>query len=495
LPALSQNQSRLLVATAGLLLPLTFAPFHVYYLAPVLLAVLFWAWWRVSPAEAAKRGFIFGFAAFAAGTYWLYISIHIFGQAPLWLSVILMLSLVLAMAIYLSICGWLCAVCSGQPDWLCAGLVFPAGWTVIEWLRGWLFSGFPWLSVGYGQIDGPLQAWAPVVGVYGVTLITAALGGAILMLVSGAARERWIALLLGTLILSGTAGLQGREWTRATGQDLQVSLVQGSIPQDRKWLREQRTPTMELYRKLTFELADQDLVIWPEAAVPAVAQMVLDYLDELQREAEARDMQLLLGILTYDPIEGQYSNTLMALGPWNGIYRKRHLVPFGEFFPVPSFVRSWLRLMSLPYSDTSAGDADQNPLRAGSVSIAPSICYEDAFGAEQRDFLPESGLLVNVSNDAWFGDSIAPHQHLQIARMRTLETGRFMLRATNTGITAIIGPDGKVLDKLPQFEAGVLTSVVQPRTGTTPFIRFGNYPAVLISFILLAIGAFVARRN
>jgi apolipoprotein N-acyltransferase len=237
---------------------------------------------------------------------------------------------------------------------------------------------------------------------------------------------------------------------------------------------------------MTAALTGQDLVIWPEAAIPVPDDLVPDYLAELAALTRARDMQLLVGILTHDTVTDEYRNSLVALGAEGGVYHKRHLVPFGEYFPVPDFVRSWMRMMSLPYSDIAPGASRQRPLVARGVPLAPTICYEDAYGAEQLGFLPEAGLLVNVSNDAWFGDTLAPHQHLEIARMRALETGRWLLRSTNTGITALIDERGRLVAVAPQFEPAVLSGSAQPFGGATPYVVAGNRPVIGFSILVVA---------
>jgi apolipoprotein N-acyltransferase len=203
---------------------------------------------------------------------------------------------------------------------------------------------------------------------------------------------------------------------------------------------------------------------------------------------------LILGILTFDFGTGEFRNSLLTVGGSTGVYHKRHLVPFGEYFPVPDFIRNVLRLMNLPYTDITPGLDGQRPLLARGIALAPSICYEDAFGTELRDFLPEAGLLINVSNDGWFGDSIAPHQHLQMARFRALESGRYMLRSTNTGITAVIDPKGAVVAQGSQFKAVVVSATVQPRVGATPWVRFGNWPALIACALLLMLPAVVSLR-
>jgi apolipoprotein N-acyltransferase len=487
------NRANGLAALAGAPLPLGFAPFGYWWLIPFLLAALFVLWEEQSPRTAATRGFFFGAAAFGLGTHWTYISVHGFGGSPIWLAVLLTAALAVACAAHVAGAGWLAARCrvKGPLRWL---LCWPAAWVATEWLRGWVFTGFPWLSLGYGQIDAPLRAWAPVLGVYGVSFLVAFSAGILVMIARGNGRQRVLAGVALAALGVATVGLTGRSWTEPAGPAVSVALVQGSISQDRKWLPEQREPTMALYRDLTFALPEADIVVWPEVAVPSQIDRVGPYLDKLQSAAAERDMHLLLGIIDYDPDQDRVHNALLALGASNGLYYKRHLVPFGEFFPVPNFVRNWLRMMNLPYRDVAPGRRDQPPLYAKEIALSPSICYEDAFGAEQLDFLPESGLLVNVSNDAWFGDSIAAHQHLEIARMRSLETGRPMLRSTNTGVTALIGADGRVLGKLPQFETGVLTGQVQPYTGTTPFVRAGNLPVVLLSLLALWLGIVAPRR-
>lgn len=485
---------RAVAMLAGAGLPLAFAPFDAWWLAPALLALLFAGWLDQPARERAVRGFAFGFGAFAAGTYWLYISIHDVGGAPPVMAVLVMMALFLLMAAYQAAAGAASAVfpVPGAAQFL---LVFPAAWTVLEWVRGALFGGFPWLSTGYSQIDGPLAAWAPVGGVHLVSLLTAVAAGGLGCLVVGPARRR----LAGVVVLLGLAAATtvpaGRTWAVPEGDALRVALVQGGIPQDRKWLREELEDTMRLFLELSVPLESADLLVWPEAAIPALAHEVQDYLDSLGELSRARGQQLILGILTWDGRRDEYHNSLVALGAEPGVYHKRHLVPFGEYFPVPDFVRDFLRLLDLPYQDITPGRPGQAPLRARGVALAPSICYEDVFGEELRDFLPAAGLLVNVSNDGWFGDSIAPHQHLQMARFRALEAGRPMLRSTNTGVTAVIDSGGRVVARGRQFRPEVVEAEVRPMGGTTPWIRYGHAPALLLSALMLVAAFLLGRSN
>ena len=435
--------------------------------------------------ERCLRGFWFGFGSFTTGTYWLYISIHDFGGVAPPIAVAVCGALILLMALYSAAWGALSALVAAQaPSWQLL-VVLPALWTLVEWTRSWLFSGFPWLSLGYGQIDGPLAAWAPLAGVHGLSLVVALCAGALAALVIGATRVRVTALSLLAGIVLVTVLLTGRQWTTPAGDALDVALVQGGISQDRKWLLEELESTKTLFRDFTVKLDKADLIIWPEAAIPALAHEEADYLHSLGELMKARKQELILGILTFDFGTGEFRNSLLTVGGSTGVYNKRHLVPFGEYFPVPDFVRNVLRLMNLPYTDISPGVDRQRPLMARGIALAPSICFEDAFGTELRDFLPEAGLLINVSNDGWFGDSIAPHQHLQMARFRALEAGRYMLRSTNTGITAVIDPQGTVLARGAQFEAVVVSASVRPYRGATPWVRFGNWPVLAACFMLL----------
>lgn len=492
-------RGRIVGAASGAALPLSFAPFGRWWLAPFLLAVLFLLVDGVNSRTRSLRAFWFGFGAFASGTYWLYISIHDVGAVIPPIAVGLCLALIVLMALYIGTFGLLSGL-AGQrdPAWQLMA-VMPALWVVVEWVRSWLFSGFPWLSLGYGQIDGPLAAWAPVVGVHGVSLVVAVIAGALAIQLAGPNRARIAGIVVLAGLAAATALLTNREWTTPVGEPLAVALVQGGIAQDRKWLLEELETTKKLFSDLTVGLEDADLIIWPEAAIPALAHEEEDFLRGLGELMKVRKQELILGILTFDFGTGEFRNSLLTLGASSGVYHKRHLVPFGEYFPVPDFVRSVLRLMNLPYTDITPGLDGQRPLVAHGVALAPSICYEDAFGDELRDFLPEAGLLVNVSNDGWFGDSIAPHQHLQMARFRALESGRYMLRSTNTGVTAIIDSRGRVVQHGPQFQAVVVEASVQPRQGATPWVRFGNWPVLLACGLLLLIAAapvrnLVARR-
>ncbi len=347
-----------------------------------------------------------------------------------------------------------------------------------------------WLTLGYSQIDSPLAGWAPVVGVYGVSVLLVLSVTAILVALLTHGRQRWLAIAIAVLPWLCGGILKTVDWTESAGKPITTTLIQGGISQDRKWLPEQFQPTLDFYRKATRQAAGSELVIWPEVAIPSVTDQVENYVAGLESDSRVNGQTILFGILerVQDRSgETKIYNSLISLdGEQRQVYRKRHLVPFGEYFPVPAWVREWMRMMNLPFSDLSAG-VDAQPLirtRDG-IKLAVVICYEDAYGGEQLYALPDAALLINVSNDAWFGDSIAPHQHLQMARMRALEVGRYSIRATNTGISAFIGHQGEVLETGPQFEPVTMTMDVEPRKGATPYVYVGNWPVIGLSLLII----------
>ncbi len=495
LAALFARRGRWLALVAGALLPLAYAPFGAFPLAPLLLTVLFLILDDVGPGEAARRGFLFGFGAFLAGIHWIYISLHVFGKLPLYLSVPLMLALILFMALYVALVAWAAARLAPQPGlarWL---VVLPALWTLAEWLRGWVLSGFPWLALGYSQTDSPLAGYAPVAGVFAVSLVVAMSAGALRLLLAAPARQRGSGLAALVVLWGAGAALDRAHWSEPTGEALDVRIVQGAVPQERKWLPEELQPTMALYANLTLEHLGADLIVWPEAAIPALRGQLEDYFAAVGDRVTAAGGALLVGAIEYREDTGQFFNGVIAPGSDSPPYHKRHLVPFGEYLPVPGFVREWVRLRNLPYPNYHSGPSDQPPMTVAGQRVAVSICYEDVFGEELIYAYPEATLLVNVSNDAWFGDSVAPHQHLQIARMRTIEAARPMIRATNTGISALIDAKGSVTGLSPQFETDVLAGPVQPATGLTPYARAGNALVVIAALLLLGIGALAGRRR
>jgi apolipoprotein N-acyltransferase len=484
----------LVFALLGALTALVFAPAGWFMLAPILVLPLLGSCLRDAPRVAAKNGFFYGAGLFLAGTYWLYISIHVFGQAPLALAILLMVALVLLMAVYYAIAAALTAFLAGASAWRLL-LVAPAVWVLLEWVRGWLFTGFPWLTLGYSQVDSVLSGWAPLAGVYGVSAVLMISAVALLLLMLPSSTRRWPVLVLLVLPWLAGWGLGKVQWTSPSGEPVVTSIIQGGIGQDRKWLPEQFRPTLDLYRETTDRQRSSELIVWPEVAIPSLVDRVEPYLSMVELGLVRRGASLVMGILERDHNGEHVYNSALLLG--NGdiqVYRKRHLVPFGEYFPVPETVREWMRLMSIPVSDLSPGEENQPLLRTvNGLELAVAICYEDAYGAEQLYALPDADLLINISNDAWFGDSVAPHQHLEIARMRAVEAGRYVIRATNTGVSAFIGPSGQILESAPQFELAVMQREVVPHSGLTPYARTGNWPVIALAAVVI-IGGFVRRK-
>ncbi|MEO9053863.1 MAG: apolipoprotein N-acyltransferase [Steroidobacteraceae bacterium] len=494
-----QLLARLIAAfAAGASFNLGFAPFGWWPLALAAPAALFALIRGLPPRRAGWTGASFGLGLFTFGTYWLYTCLHVFGLVPVWLTLLLQALLVAAMSLYVAALCYLANRFWLKPgatrDWL----VLPALWVLLEWLRGWFLSGFPWLSTGYAMIDSPLAGWAPLLGVYGVTWAAVLISVAINVLFMPAVLPARRGLALGaiTLLFAAPALLRQVHWTQPSDSPVPVAAVQGAVSQDQKWQAKNRELTMQRYLKLTGGAWGARLIVWPEASLPVLSTDIPDYLRQLKELGRAHDADFAIGLVDYRPATKQYFNGILVLSrAADAWYYKRHLVPFGEYFPVPAFVRRWLRLMSLPYDDFTAGSPRQPVLTAAGEKLALSICYEDAFGSQQLRLLRQATLMINVTNNAWYGDSTAPHQHLQIARMRALEAGRFLVRAANDGITAVINPEGKIVARLPQFQEAVLRADVQPMIGLTPYARLGNYPVMIGSFLLLALAVWRRRRS
>ncbi len=484
---------------SGLAMPLAFAPFPAWPLAILLPAVLFFLWLKDLPKQAAWHGLLFGGGMFTTGIYWIHTSFHSFGNVGLVFSLLLTASLVMICAAFIALPGYFSARCLQQrANGFAAVLLIPTGWTLMEWLRGWIFTGFPWLSLGYSQIDSPLSGLAPLVGVYGISLAVT-LSATLLALAlqrpeprrSLAAGSILAAVWLGALLLSDVV------WTSPQGPALRVSLLQGNIEQRLKWEPEQRLTIEDTYMEMVEENWGSDLIVLPETALPEFDLELRDLLEFIDEEAKATNTAVLIGIPITDQQQGERSyNGVIGLGATTGRYYKRHLVPFGEYMPFRELLPGLSRFLDAPLSDFSPGSEKETViLQVNGIPVGISVCYEDAFPAEILQALPEAQILVNVSNDGWFGDSLAPHQHLQMTRMRALETGRPLVRATNTGISAIISETGDLQASAGQFQRQSVRGEVQPRRGLTPFARSGHLPLAAILLLLLFAGCRVARKT
>ena len=480
---------------AGAALALAFAPFELYLVAFVSVAALFLAWRGCrAPRRAFLRGWFFGLGSFGAGISWIYESFA-FANVGDALACVLTVGLVGCLALYPAVLGWMVVrVVPAGSDATRLLAVYPAAWTLWEWLRGWAFTGFPWLQLGYSQIDAPASGWLPVVGVHGAGAVAAfAAGGLAYALLR---RDRRAFALLGAVAVLWGAGaaLARIDWVQPVGAPLKVAIVQGNIAQDEKWLPEMRAVTLERYATLTRQHLDADLVVWPESAIPAFLDTEKEFTRRIFAEAVARDSAVLTGVPIREGVGGPYLNGVLMLGSEPGVYYKRRLVPFGEYLPFASVLRPVVEALGIRFADFSPGPGEQAPIRLGPHALGVSICYEIAFASAVRLDLPEAALLVTVSNDAWFGDSIGPHQHLEIARVRAVETGRWVVRATNTGLSAVVSPRGEVRARLPQFETAAGTFDVVPMQGETPYVRIGDVPIVIAVAVWLVAGLARARR-
>lgn len=476
---------------AGMLLPLSFSPFHYYPVAVISLALLFISWQGVTAKQAAFRGFLFGLGFFGVGVSWVYVAIHDFGNAGMPLAVLLTGLFVAFLSSYIALFGWGVRKISRETlstvDFV---FLLPVAWLAFEYFKGWFLTGFPWLEVGAGQIDGPLSGYISIVGVSGVSLLTALSAG---LLAAGWQAKR-ISLLVVVIIIWTTGFfLQPILWTQPVDKEIKVTIVQGNIPQQIKWDPEQLYKTLALYQARTEQHWDSDLIVWPENAVPVFYQQVKEfYLYPLAELAKANQTDILLGLPVRNKVKDQYYNSIMSMGSQQDFYYKSHLVPFGDYVPF-EWLRGIITFFDLPMSSFSSGPVSGQLLLAAGQLIGTSICYEDTFSRQVLRTVPEASLLVNATNNAWYGDSFAPHQHLQISRNRALETGRPIIRATTNGVSAFIDFKGNLQQQTAQFKEAVLTANVQPRQGETPYVSWGQMPLWLFSLFMLLVWIYYRR--
>ncbi len=469
----------------GILLTLSFAPFDYSYLAPVALAFLFACWQNGSAKRAAMRGYLFGLGAFGSGVSWVYISMHDFGGAGVFEASLLTVLFSAFWALFPALAGYLSVKINPENKGSVRILLMPVIWILVEYLRGyWVLNGFPWLHIAYSQLETPLAGYIPVLGVYGTGFIVAFTASMAVEILIGSKRLLPIAVLI---VLWGTGGLlRDQTWTHDIGPPLRISMIQGNIAQDQKWRPENKINTLLKYKKMTEAHWDSNVIIWPETAIPAYLDQVKDgFLVPLGNDAKLHNTDLIISVPVQEQSPIRNFNAVITLGKEEGMYRKTHLLPFGEYLPLQPLSGFVLNLINIRLGNFTPGAVNQPLLKAGGYPFITLICYEDVFGDVSSRGLPDAAYLVNVTNDGWFGNSIEPHQHLQMARMRAMETGRFLLRATNTGMTAVVSPKGEVINQAPLFQEAALTGTITPMGGMTPYARWGDKPVMWVMAILL----------
>ncbi|WP_417223571.1 apolipoprotein N-acyltransferase [Amphritea sp.] len=489
---------RVLLATiAGALAPLSLAPFDYWYLGGVSVALLFTLLHNCAPRIGGWLGWCYGLGFFGSGVSWVFVSIHEYGNASTLLAGSMTALFVAALAILFAIQIWLYTR-------LFRNLIgFCALWLLFEWLRSWLFTGFPWLYLGYGLVDTPLAVFAPLGGVWLLSLYVVLSSTLVVTFLKRLKHPLQAAAILMVLGLPWVAVDQNQiphNWTTAVGEPIDVMVVQANIPQQLKWRPSELEAILQTYTNLSQDSDKVDLLIWPETAIPSFYRTASVMLSPLITHLENNNTALISGIPSIHrdsdaPKGRRYTNSLRLFAGGSGSYDKQRLVPFGEYVPLENQLRGMIDFFDLPMSEFSLGAPNQPLLEAANSQIAPFICYEIAYPELVREQSLHSDLLLTVSNDTWFGHSSAPAQHLQIAQMRALETGRWVIRSTNNGISALISPEGKINATIPQYEQAVLTGEVQRMQGLTPYQEWGIKPLQIVIGLLLLIGLFTAPRS
>ncbi|XOV84662.1 MAG: apolipoprotein N-acyltransferase [bacterium] len=476
----------------GAIYSLGFAPFDFWPLTLLAIGGLYYLLAfpaaQRSARSAALQAWLFGLGQYAVGASWVYVSIHVYGNAPPPLALFMVALFVMVLALlFVMPLGWFFHQLGTVPGSWASVFAFVALWVLLDWLSTWLFTGFPWLLPGYAGLDTPIQGFAPIFGVLGTGLVMCLSATALAAMVLN---RRFQLSFLGLMLLPWVLGLAARTvpWV-SPGEQYSVALVQGNIDQAVKWQPDQAVPNVRRHLELSAAHWDADILVWPEAAITLYPQQAQGLLEDLAKQGQATQTDMIAGIPGVELVgddQYEFQNLAIGLGLARGRFAKQHLVPFGEYVPLESVLRGLIEFFDLPMSRSSPGRADQANLQLSFGPAAMAICYEIAYPASMRQRAEDAAVLITISNDTWFGASIGPLQHMQIARMRALENGRWLLRATNNGVTAIVAPDGTMQAQLPQFEAGVLRGSMHVMNGDPPFSVLGHWPTLAYVFGVLS---------
>ncbi|AWB69084.1 apolipoprotein N-acyltransferase [Saccharobesus litoralis] len=490
----------LLLMLAGSLSPLAFSPYEFWLLPLAQFSLLLFILDKYPHFSAFKLGWAFGLGWFASGLSWVHVSIDQFGGLPLAVSALMVLLLGAYLALFSGLAAWLASRFSYLVN--SRILLFAPAWALTEWLRSFLLTGFPWLSLGYSQLSSPFASWLPILGEYGTSVIVVLCLSCLVVLSRQIMAKQILSRsLILTMVIMALATLLGHTttWYQVTDKKVELALVQGNIEQQNRWAPEKMWPTMLKYLDLSRPHYEQaDIIIWPEAAVPVIEKHANDYLSDIDKAVSIQKAALVTGVVDYNFDKQSYFNSMISLGikqpedtlghyqyDHSNRYSKHHLLPIGEFVPFESLLRPLAPIFDLPHSSFKRGDFVQDNLIAKGFHLLPALCYEIVFPEQIRaNITPNTDFILTLSNDAWFGSSVGPHQHLQIARMRAKEFGIPVVRVTNNGITAIVNAEGDIVAQAPQFEEAVVNYSLAINQSMTPFLYWGNWPV----WILCAVG-------
>ncbi len=496
----------LVLLISGAAITLSFAPFNIWPISLIALTIFALALKQQTLSICLKRSFIFGLGLYLGGVHWVYVSVHNFGGASVFLASLI----VLVFALFLAFVFTLPFYISGK--WfrdhpLNLIIVLPACWLLGEWLRSWLLTGFPWLYLGYGHLDTWLSGWAAVGGVMSISFILAVTAGVIaeaILFVKKESSLSRITLLSSIIPVIGfwMAGLflQNTIWAKPENTPIRVGMVQPNLSQDIKlnWSTESVHQSLDQLREQSKDLWKNDWVIWPEAAIPTALTFhtALPFLEEMNSIASDNQAALFTGVIYDDEKNEKYYNSIVGLGSGYGFYHKRRLVPFGEYVPLEDYLRGLIEFFNLPTSFIHLGPEEQHGLIAKGIRITPAVCYEIVYPDLIAQSAKETQVLLNLNNLGWFLDSIQSKQFMQMAQMRALETGRYLIYNTNNGPSAIIDNKGKIVAQSEAFKADTLSGTIYPVKDWTPFMMIGSWPlALILSFILLLLRALGRRKK
>ncbi len=477
----------LLPLLAGLLIPFGFAPFHVPGLALLGIAILYGLVQTTTFKTAFRIGFLFGLGYLGLGVSWVYVSIHEYGHLNEIVSAFVTLVFLFFLSLYPALVSGCYAVLSKRRSKIFSCLLFAAIWCLAEWIRAnSIWGGFPWLLLGFGQMDTPLKYLLPLIGIYGVSFM-ACLASTLLatsFFPSKKSRYPWLIAIM--IIMLSPLALKHVAWSSVDNTPISVGVVQANLSMRDKWNESLFWQMLQNYKEnLEALVGKNQLVILPESAIPLPESYISDYLDEIHTKATSIGSAVLLGIPQVTADDSQYYNTMTSLGDAQGSYLKQHLVPFGEF--IPGSFNWFFDWFSLPKANMKAGNKKQTLIQVLHHPIATLICYELAYPQLLRAQLPEAEWIVSISDDGWFGHSFAMYQHLQMAQALSQQMARYQVVANNDGLSSVINNEGEIIASLPAFSSGRLEASIYPATGASPWVNYGDTPVLLIiGFILLS---------